>query len=1547
MNFAQLTEIVEKQKSGTSFYLMASDFSSPSITTLFRNFSDDSKFSFDQATLSIDDAKEIIELEGLLEEQFLGEKNLKVKAEFTIVEENAEVLFTFSGFPENWRLSDLLPDTQNTVADEFTYFLPSFQLDSQARNRLEENFQVQLGYPEDPPTTGFELKNGLSFDSQLVRKDLPSQLLYFFASTEDSRLKIGGPVMIKFDQPAFWFTSEPSTFLLMGQSIPVSLEMISVTVDQAEARGAFTPQYFGRVLSTFSIPIQGAAPLEIPLSARFLHADFSTLLIESDLSEASALGFEALSGLIGGGSGNSLIPDFFPSLDQVRLEKVGFAFQLEQKHLMSLWLTIAFDQEWKLFDGAFRVYQMKVLFDVTDPTSSRLKVGMTVLGNLGLGGVDLSTRINLNAAAFTAKLIEGETIPLSDWLDSILGMSLDMPEIVGTDFYLSGNLTKNAYDFSTTLESDWTIGLEGGELAIQKLSLAAGYQGRTQTQPSQISGRVYGEILIGTSQLFLSAEYNSSDKSWDFSGGTLGDSEISLTGLANELAKLFNTSLPNAVPQVTLKNLSVTFNSKSKSFGFIGEMTVPGKIPLANCEFELQTRVNLQSFVDPKTKKRKLTGRVEAFLEVAGDEWMVQYELAPQAEMVEARWRSTDGSSVGLEDILDVLGLEQMSLPDGMDVSLVQVELLYDVSKQFATLSAKSNDGTDAYLTAGKSEGKWAFVFGVNFNLQGGKLSSLPGIGSSLKLADFLSVNLAGIMVASAEIKGYQPPALPSLPTVDSGGSTVMVPVQPINANSQLNVTRGFSVMADIDLAAQGSGDGVLGQVLSVIPDLRLLFQVTYSPTEAAYYAALSGNVNLPTNKDVILSINTAAVRFRQTLLGSVYQVMGSFRFNMFGESLTATLSAIFEPNGTALAATIEADEDGLPGPPGLKGFHLYQLGLLMGMEVTPPSLTIAMQGKYQIGVGKSALNEVGLAFQIIEKVPNPLYLSFYMEEAGFDELITLVTDKPASGILKSLQAVQGYDLSFYWANQQVVLPDGSVALPGFGFGGMITIFGFGAFGEFVMITGQGIKGSAQLSPIDLGGVLKVAGNGPGIKRLYEKVNDDWKLVDNVKATKSLEGGNYKEQVIVKPGGPIIAFNALGDPMFLMSWDITLFDVVGQKVDVTISSKGITFTLTYKISNALLLAIECELQSWTAFSAHAEFIMDLNFTIPSFKVFGVQVGNLKINSSLDAELKIALNPQQFLLEIDGDFDFQGTSLDLPKITLNASPSDLQKLPEWIVAQIQGNAENIFKDVFNMADDLAKMIEMGIVTGVDNVAGVFKDAYQVGAQKAAELVKMAGGTAEDALDAISDVYDLGADELANIGENLGMGASAVGDFLKNTGGYTDEVVSAALQGAGYSVEQVWDYMKQAYGWFQHVDVKHVDQNAVQWHGDVSKRLHQDKRKHIDVRVKRWRKHVDVGRTIGINNKQTLTPHVDVPHVDLEPTPDKPHIDQKGVSIPKNRYGGAQLTSQHFDVSVGYRKFGKHFDLAHMDQKLKLSVPKAPPNHIDVGHVDVGSDLDKKS
>lgn len=71
------------------------------------------------------------------------------------------------------------------------------------------------------------------------------------------------------------------------------------------------------------------------------------------------------------------------------------------------------------------------------------------------------------------------------------------------------------------------------------------------------------------------------------------------------------------------------------------------------------------------------------------------------------------------------------------------------------------------------------------------------------------------------------------------------------------------------------------------------------------------------------------------------------------------------------------------------------------------------------------------------------------------------------AGALKALHLVQAKNVSFHWCDDAgVVLPDGAIATPGFGFAGAIEIFGWTGLIE-LQIGATGIGGVAAMSPIN------------------------------------------------------------------------------------------------------------------------------------------------------------------------------------------------------------------------------------------------------------------------------------------------------------------------------------------------------------------------------------------------------------------------------------------------------------------------------------------------
>ena len=352
------------------------------------------------------------------------------------------------------------------------------------------------------------------------------------------------------------------------------------------------------------------------------------------------------------------------------------------------------------------------------------------------------------------------------------------------------------------------------------------------------------------------------------------------------------------------------------------------------------------------------------------------------------------------------------------------------------------------------------------------------------------------------------------------------------------------------------------------------------------------------------------------------------------------------------------------------------------------------------------------------------------------------------------------------------------------------------------------------------------------------------------------------------------------------------------------------------------------------FGGGASFSMAVKGKIDLEKLLNIsEMPKVSIDLSVSGSVAMGYDGKKAYAKANGQFTYEGTTYKFD-VTLQATNAQMADAGQWVLDRL----EEILKDLLDTGEQVLQAIEDGWVVvsgGAEQTARILSNGYNK--------------SKKEALEAVTDAYDLGADGVAAVGKGLDMAADEVGDFMKNTKGWGDDAVSGALQGANYAKEEVWDFMQNAYGWFKHIDIKHYDQGQVTWHGDASKRLHLDKKTHFDVKVKRWRPHLDQGQTIGVNEKVSLTPHVDLPHADFKPTPKNPHVDSKGLSIPKGKYGGKTYTSPHADFKAGVSKkiAGKkfHLDAGHADARISVKSPNLPTSHIDMGHVDMGASLDK--
>jgi hypothetical protein len=103
------------------------------------------------------------------------------------------------------------------------------------------------------------------------------------------------------------------------------------------------------------------------------------------------------------------------------------------------------------------------------------------------------------------------------------------------------------------------------------------------------------------------------------------------------------------------------------------------------------------------------------------------------------------------------------------------------------------------------------------------------------------------------------------------------------------------------------------------------------------------------------------------------------------------------------------------------------------------------------------------------------------------------------------------------------------------------------------------------------------------------------------------------------------------------------------------------------------------------------------------------------------------------------------------------------------------------------------VKTNVTESAEDIAGFFQDVGAYTKTIAEGLVNFCDTSAEDAVTYLK----LGAEEAAALLKNtFNRSVSEVGTYLKSVGGYSEDVTKAALESAGYAVDEVETWIDSA-------------------------------------------------------------------------------------------------------------------------------------------------------
>ena len=553
-------------------------------------------------------------------------------------------------------------------------------------------------------------------------------------------------------------------------------------------------------------------------------------------------------------------------------------------------------------------------------------------------------------------------------------------------------------------------------------------------------------------------------------------------------------------------------------------------------------------------------------------------------------------------------------------------------------------------------------------------------------------------------------------------------------------------------------------------------------------------------NSTVTITKPTITVDINPLFKFVVFTLSGTMPFNVFGKAFDANLSLTVDNVEAAVGVTITGDNTSLPSPPGLKGVHFDEFGVGMGIIFEPPAFALGVEGKLHIGSddGKTVVDIADDTFAVIcameSEIPTPVYASFYVPKMDINEALAIFTNKTANLDVP----VNFTDLSFKWAANPMepyVLPDGTLTQMAYGFSGAASILSFSFFGDVEIDANNGLTANIQMSPMSLGNVFKLSGDGPGVTLNVDASGNPIKnnQIRDSQVLQQALASSVKKQM-VPAGGPVLAINTLTMPILHLNAKASLFEVVGFEIEADIDKTGITFLLDY--GAVLKEKMSVTLSDFHNLAASYEYYIDTTITVPV--VAGVKLGSFHLTADVEGHLSVSTSTAEIVMKAGGSFSFESLSRSFGDFTADINISKLSDLIAAAISNIESEAKTIFSDFLNDAQQWTNKVKAGFITGADAVGTVLRYAFNADSIAVARIMKAAGYTIDEISTNIKNAWNCAVGDVTYALKAVGYLASDVATSVKNVFGAGAQDVSQALKAMGYAADDIAAVIRNVFG-----------------------------------------------------------------------------------------------------------------------------------------------------
>ncbi len=819
-----------------------------------------------------------------------------------------------------------------------------------------------------------------------------------------------------------------------------------------------------------------------------------------------------------------------------------------------------------------------------------------------------------------------------------------------------------------TIDSIWETYI--GNTPIKFDQLCMGIRMQSEKDP-QLGIRATWHLGKTDVALIASNTTESKKKGWLFSTEIAHETTVSVRDLATELADLFQFTLPETFPDITLNTIDLSFHTGSHAFHLHAAAHLEKP-------FGLMQKGDLE--LSLKLEKDAPNGKHTFQLELNGTTTIQETELSFHTSFgsagwnIQFNWFKSDGQGLHLTHLLSTIDpdFDPATIPTELEhmLTLSMISVNYDsTSKEFSG-ELRTEGGQELFIS-GRGGKDGGLLAGIGYHLP----EDIPQFGEHLsilqpevQLTDFwLVLNTFG--------KGKQ---LPNLPDVFPAAISKDVQNNQLSLLAILDLENGHSHAGLVEIAKQSphSKLTVVGSILNDGIKIK---------------ADLQGGISFPLQKkggkENLLQLEDSYLEFSVRKTGFNFELGASMQFVIDHMPLHPSLRLSISEKALRTAGRIQFGDAQHRGWNifGLRGVEIQEIALLLGVEFAQAALEFGLFGKMCIAAiepGETGnFFDFGIILELHGEIPNIQYFALSIQKVDFTQLIKALffneTNAPTINT-----TLKGEDLSIYMAESKITLPDGTETNPGFGLHGLVTIFDWKAFAHLDAHPDSGIRGHLQLSPIVNDWFSLTGKSDPVVVNGYiDPKTKNWITLRNTGESVP-ENAVITLKELVEADGPILHLDTTASPYLSASAHVTLLHFLTTDLDIRVSDELLDFNVHFEVKHLADFRLHCTLKNGKELAAQGHFFagIDIEFTNP------VETLHLEIGIRAEMELQVGPKPKDFKLMLKGSIDFMGADIDIAALNVSGFPDDVKKLPPWLGVQFTKDCMPALHDMFQKAYD---------------------------------------------------------------------------------------------------------------------------------------------------------------------------------------------------------------------------------------------------------------------